>query len=383
MKILHFIAYMMLPISIINNGYTMNNISNDNNNKLEDTGCINPIFKLLNNNFIIKNPNYSDNNQMNKKQEDISISSLKNNIGAKYESLMLEILELSRLTYSSIDINIKKTMTLVNNIFENINHSNLNIVSLKRICDKYDVSNTIYNGIKDNDIIVEHKVIKIINELASKFHDIIIYRNKISSIDKNAKEIEDELKNKINELIKNNDKYKGVKFTLLARNDVMKRDVLQKKLKSMEIEHNDNIQKTLRLLKFNNNVNYENFINNALNSLQNTGNIITLYEILNNDKLINNNIASEVYNNILYKDLDHLDKIVTCLENILKIKNELKQVWNDLENNNNNKNKKQILKYEKSYVNLPYSNYFESEQNIETIKKHNRSNSVSKIFNIE
>ena len=52
MKILHFIAYMMLPISIINNGYTMNNQMhniNNNENVLKNIEYVNSIFRILQN----------------------------------------------------------------------------------------------------------------------------------------------------------------------------------------------------------------------------------------------------------------------------------------------------------------------------------------------
>ena len=376
MKILNFIACMILPISIINSGYTM-----------EDTGFNNPIFKIFNNsdennllsasyfaiannNSLISEPLNNNGNlhldpnssrssdspnsenrdirllygaKVNNNGSNLNASIVNNNVNVKYEKLISEMVELSLLISSGSNniINTDNILKIINNIFDDINNSNknINIMSLKHICNKYDKSNTIFNCIKNNNIFVEHKAIQIMRDLLSNFFAYTCIKEGINSIDNITKELEGKINEKVKEVINSNAKYNGANVKVIVDIDLDRKNELAQELSKMENEHTSNKKKIFDLLKLNNDKvssdNYDNFIDNILKGLKDTDDITTLYEILNNINYINDNgTADRIYNNIVCKDLNHSHKIIVCLENILKTKEEIKQIWSDFKKNN-------------------------------------------------
>ena len=98
----------------------------------------------------------------------------------------------------------------------------------------------------------------------------------------------------------------------------------------------NNEEELFNILNLKNRFICNNLMHNISIDAYKTGKVemTTLYEILNNDKYISNyNIADDIYNNIACQNLEYSHKIVTCLENILKIKDELEQIWSNFKNN--------------------------------------------------
>lgn len=347
MKILHFVhlvACIIIPVSIINSGYAVNNISNDNKNSLEDTGYPNPILKICSNNTdnaalnsytrIHKNKlgNVHNNNNV------LNEYNFKNDINTKYEKLMIEIVEVSKLVSSNNrNISTKEIINIINNIFDDINNKNKNItiMSLKNICNKYDKSNTIYNNIVDSNIFTEYEVVKLIKNLSSYFSKGTYCRKEIENIDNITSDLKSKIDKMISQIINGDNKYNGAEVKVVVNKDLDKRNKLEAERQELILKYNNDKNEMLKLLNVNYNVNSENFVKNILKDLYNKQNneMTTLYGILTNTKYTNSNTCCNIYDNIVYKGLDYSHKIVTCLENILKIKEELMQMWNKFKNN--------------------------------------------------
>ena len=388
MKILNFIVCMMLPVYIMTNAHTM-----------ENTGYQNPIFRIVGgegsdfaNNLLSStyfnmnnapksedidigrlrldsNPSDSSNsnnihnydikserqgfgkphsnfinNQKNNNVSELNISNFKIDIDAEYEKLISKVIEFSRLTSPNMNSNIstQSIIAIINNIFDDMNNNNkvINIVSLKQICDKYDNSNTIFNKIKGNNAFIEHKVIKLIEDLANKFLKYIHLKKEVDNIDKITKELTNKINSAIDKIITSNGKYGAAKAKVIIDNDLDKRNKLEQESEEIKQKYNNDKYKMLNILKLKNNVTNENFIKNILKEVYKSGKfeVTTLYEILNNDNYVADyNIADDIYNNIISKDLEHSHNVCKCLENILEIKEKLKQMWNNFKNNERNK----------------------------------------------
>ena len=404
MKILHFIACMMMPVSIMNNGYAMENIGNNkyNRNAFMDTGCNNPILRIFQNdsdnnlmNTYLNTPESEDinigrlhldsspsdfsnsnivsnhdikserqmfgkipfppfrnnqkyfaaNNQKDNNISKLNISNFRIDVDTKYENLMNEMVELERLLSSNTkmnsNINSQEVITMINNIFDDMNNNNkyINIMSLKQICNKYDSSNTIYNKIKCNNILTEHKTIKLIDDLLDNFIQYVSCKKQVDNIDEINKELTDKINIAIDNIINSNNKYSCAKVKVVIDKDLDKRNKLEAELREKKVKYNAKKLQIFRTLRLANDFTNGNFIKNILRSSEDEIIIkmTTLYDILNNEKYISDNIADEIYNNIIDKDLEYSHKICKCLENILKIKGELKQLWNSLKNNKLNK----------------------------------------------
>ena len=375
MKILNFVACMMLPVSIIiNSGYAMEDTGFNNPilniDQMNDTiEYKNPIFKILNNshdNTVLNSYIENNNNKPENTNIDISninVSNLKNNINAKYENLMNEILELSHLVSSNNrNISTYDITNIINNLFDDINNKNKNIIimSLKQIYNQYYNSN-IPNIINNSNIYTEYEVVELIKSISSCFFKCMDYKKEIENIDKISTELTYEINGIINQIINSNNKYSGAIAKVIVNKDLEKRNKLECEKQTLEIKYNNDKNRILRLLNLNSNIDSENFINNILKDLYNKQDkeITSLYGILINTKYTNSNVCCNIYDNIVYRGLDHSYKIVTCLENILRIKDEISQTWNKFNNNKkiviNNKDK-QNNKVDLNVVNNLYPN---------------------------